>query len=139
MKELGQIADEATYQEGYFQRPVVITDCDPDSRIVREEQFGPVVPILPFDTDDEAIIKANNTEFGLCSSVWTSDRNRAVAMARRLEAGYTYINGHGPMAQDHRGPFGGMKQSGIGRVLGFEGMNEFMEPHSISAPPGWLF
>jgi len=139
VRELGQIADEATYKAGYFQRPTVVTDCDPRSRIVQEEQFGPVVPILAFDEDDEAIRQANDTEFGLCSSVWTSDRDRAVAMARRLEAGYTYINGHGPMAQDHRGPFGGMKQSGIGRVLGFEGMNEFMEPHSISAPPGWLF
>lgn len=139
VREFGQIVDETTYRDGYFQRPVVVTDCDPKSRIVLEEQFGPVVPILPFDTDDEAVQRANDTEFGLCSSVWTPDRDRAVAMARRLEAGYTYINGHGPMAQDYRGPFGGVKQSGIGRVLGFEGMSEFMEPHSISAPPGWLF
>lgn len=137
--ELGQVADEETYREGYFQRPVVVTDCSPDARIVLEEQFGPAVPILPFDSDDEAITLANNTEFGLCSSVWTADRDRAVSMARRLEAGYTYINGHGPLAQDYRGPFGGFKQSGIGRVLGVEGMDEFMEPHSISAPPGWLF
>jgi acyl-CoA reductase-like NAD-dependent aldehyde dehydrogenase len=137
--ELGQIADEDTYREGYFQRPVVITNCDPESRIVQEEQFGPVVPILPFDTEEAAIKMANDTEYGLCSSVWTSDRDRALAVARRLEAGYTYINGHGPMAQDHRSPFGGVKQSGIGRVLGLEGLDEFMEPHSISAPPGWLF
>jgi acyl-CoA reductase-like NAD-dependent aldehyde dehydrogenase len=139
VRELGQVADEETYRAGYFQRPVVVTDCDPDARIVLEEQFGPIVPILPFDTDDDAITMANATEFGLCSSVWTQDRDRAVSLARRLEAGYTYINGHGPMAQDHRGPFGGFKQSGIGRVLGVEGMDEFMEPHSISAPPGWLF
>lgn len=139
VRELGQVADEETYRAGYFQRPVVVTDCDPDARIVLEEQFGPIVPILPFDTDDDAIRMANATEFGLCSSVWTQDRDRAVSLARRLEAGYTYINGHGPMAQDHRGPFGGFKQSGIGRVLGVEGMDEFMEPHSISAPPGWLF
>lgn len=139
VRELGQIADRENYGEGYFQRPVIVTDCDEQSRIVQEEQFGPVVPILMFDTDEQAIREANDTEFGLCSSVWTADRDRAVSIARRLEAGYTYINGHGPMAQDHRGPFGGMKQSGIGRVLGFEGMNEFMEPHSISAPPGWLF
>lgn len=139
VRELGQIADEATYREGYFQRPTVITDCDPNSRIVKEEQFGPVVPILFFEDDEDAVRQANDTEYGLCSSVWTADRDRAIGMARQLEAGYTYINGHGPMAQDYRGPFGGMKQSGIGRVLGFEGMSEFMEPHSISAPPGWLF
>jgi acyl-CoA reductase-like NAD-dependent aldehyde dehydrogenase len=139
VNELGQIHDDETYQEGYFQRPVVVTNCEPDSRIVQEEQFGPVVPVLPYATEAEAIAMANDTEYGLCSSVWTSDRDRALSVARKLEAGYTYINGHGPMAQDHRGPFGGVKQSGIGRVLGFEGLNEFMEPHSISAPPGWLF
>jgi acyl-CoA reductase-like NAD-dependent aldehyde dehydrogenase len=139
VRELGKIPHQQTYDEGYFQRPVVITDCDPLSRIVQEEQFGPVVPILPFDNEDDAVAYANATEFGLCSSVWTPDRERALGIARRLEAGYTYINGHGPMAQDHRGPFGGVKQSGIGRVLGFEGLNEFMEPHSISAPSGWLF
>jgi len=137
--ELGQITDEDLYSRGYFQRPTVVTHCDPNSRIVQEEQFGPIVPILPFDSDDDAIQYANDTEFGLCSSVWTGNRERAVSMARRLEAGYTYINGHGPMAQDHRGPFGGFKQSGIGRVLGEAGMDEFMETHSISAPPGWLF
>lgn len=139
VRELGQIPDESVYKQGYFQRPTIVTDCDPGSRIVQEEQFGPVVPILCFDSDDDAIAAANETEFGLCSSVWTADKQRALDIARRLEAGYTYINGHGPMAQDYRGPFGGFKQSGIGRVLGFEGLNEFMEPHSISAPPGWLF
>jgi acyl-CoA reductase-like NAD-dependent aldehyde dehydrogenase len=137
--ELGQVQDQAMYDQGWFQRPTVITDCSPHARIVQEEQFGPVVPILPFSDEDDAVRMANDTEFGLCSSVWTTDRDRALAVARRLEAGYTYINGHGPMAQDHRSPFGGVKQSGLGRVLGYEGLNEFMEPHSISAPPGWLF
>lgn len=137
--ELGRAPDENTYREGYFQRPTVVTNCAPDARIVREEQFGPVVPILPFDDEDEAVRLANDTEYGLCSSVWTADRDRALTIARRLEAGYTYINGHGPMAQDYRGPFGGFKQSGVGRVLGYEGLNEFMEPHSVSAPPGWFF
>lgn len=139
VSELGQITDEDTYREGYFQRPTVVTDCDPGSRIVQEEQFGPVVPILPFSSEDEALRMANDTEFGLCSSVWTVDKERALSIAKRLEAGYTYINGHGPLAQDHRSPFGGVKQSGIGRVLGHEGLNEFMEPHSISAPQGFLY
>jgi len=81
---------------------------------------------------------ANDSEFGLCSSIWTQDRDRAVALAKRLEAGYTYLNGHGPMAQDGRGPFGGFKQSGIGRNLGFDGVLAFTEAHSISGPPGFL-
>ncbi len=137
--ELGRIADEETYRGGYFQRPTVVTDCDPDARVVQEEQFGPVVPILPFSDDDDAVRMANDTEYGLCSSVWTADRDRAMSIARRLEVGYTYVNGHGPMAQDHRGPFGGFKQSGVGRNLGYEGILDFMEPHSISGPPGWFF
>jgi acyl-CoA reductase-like NAD-dependent aldehyde dehydrogenase len=60
-------------------------------------------------------------------------------VARQLEAGYTYLNGHGPLAQDNRGPFGGFKESGIGRNLGYEGVLEFQEYHSISGPKGWLF
>lgn len=81
---------------------------------------------------------ANDNIFGLCSSVWTEDADRAVAIARKLEAGYTYLNGHGPMAQDGRGPFGGFKQSGIGRNLGYDGVLAFAEPHSISGPEGFL-
>ena len=138
VNEVGSIHDESTYADGYFQRPTIVTDCEPGARVVQEEQFGPVVPILPFDTDDDAVHFANDTEFGLCSSVWTNDRDRALTVARRIEAGYTYINGHGPLAQDHRAPFGGFKQSGIGRNLGYEGMLDFMEPHSIAAPPGWI-
>lgn len=139
VQELGTIDDEQTYREGYFQRPTVVTNCDPMSRVVREEQFGPVIPVLKFSGEDQAIDFANDTEYGLCSSVWTEDKDRALALARKIEAGYTYVNGHGPLAQDYRGPFGGFKQSGIGRNLGFDGILEFMELHSISAEPGWLF
>jgi len=136
--ELGQIADEETYRRGYFQRPVVVTGADHTMKIVAQEQFGPAIAIMPFSTEEEAVQLANNSEFGLCSSVWTQDRERALSVARRLEAGYTYLNAHGPTAQDNRAPFGGFKQSGIGRNLGFEGIMEFLEPHSISSAPGWL-
>lgn len=138
VRELGQIADQETFRRGYFHRPTVVTDAEHSMRVVNSEQFGPVMPILPFETEEEAIRMANDSEFGLCSSVWTSDPERALHVARRLEAGYTYLNAHGPMAQDGRAPFGGVKQSGIGRNLGFEGVLEFMESHSISGPPGWL-
>lgn len=138
LKELGQVPDEDLYRKGYFQRPTLVYDPDQDLDIVKEEQFGPALPIMPFDTEDEAVAMANDSRFGLCSSVWTADRDRAVALSRRLEAGYTYLNAHGPAAQDGRGPFGGFKQSGIGRNLGYEGVIQFQGYHSISGPAGWL-
>ena len=138
LRELGSVADQETFDAGYFHRPTVVTGADHSCRVVSEEQFGPVMPIIPFETEDEAVRMANDTEFGLCSSVWTQDPERALRVARRLEAGYTYLNAHGPMAQDGRAPFGGFKQSGFGRNLGYEGVLEFMEYHSISSRPGWL-
>ena len=139
VNEVGQIEDKELFKRGYFHRPTIITDVDPETEVVKKEQFGPVVPIIPFERIEDAIRMANDTEYGLCSSVWTTDKERALQIARQLEAGYTYLNAHGPMAQDSRAPFGGFKESGIGRALGFEGVLEFLEYHSISSAPGWLF
>ncbi|XHC00303.1 aldehyde dehydrogenase family protein [Nitratireductor sp. ac15] len=138
VKEFGTVPDAELYAKGYFQKPTLVFGPEPGLSVVRDEQFGPVLPIIPFDDEAEAVRLANDSDFGLCSSVWTEDRDRALAIARQLEAGYTYINGHGPTAQDSRGPFGGFKQSGIGRNLGYEGVLEFQGYHSISAPAGWL-
>ena len=139
VRECGQVPDEELYRTGYFQRPTLVFSPDHGLDIVQEEQFGPALPIMPFDSEDEAVRLANDSRFGLCSSVWTEDRDRAVKIARQLEAGYTYLNGHGPTAQDFRGPFGGFKESGIGRNLGFEGVVQFQGYQSISSRPGWLF
>ncbi|WP_113156446.1 aldehyde dehydrogenase family protein [Nitratireductor sp. OM-1] len=138
VKEFGTVPDMELYANGYFQKPTLVFGPEPSLSVVRDEQFGPVLPIIPFDDEAEAVRLANDSDFGLCSSVWTEDRERALTIVRRLEAGYTYINGHGPTAQDSRGPFGGFKQSGIGRNLGYEGVLEFQGYHSISAPAGWL-
>ena len=138
VQEFGDVPDEGLYTDGYFQKPALVFDPDPGLDIVKEEQFAPALPIIPFDSEEEAVHLANDSEYGLCSSVWTGDKERAVRVARQLEAGYTYLNGHGPLAQDNRGPFGGFKSSGVGRNLGFEGILEFQEYHSISAPDGWL-
>lgn len=139
VKECGQVPDEALYNGGgYFQKPALVYDADPGLSIVKDEQFGPALPIMKFSTEDEAIALANDSEYGLCSSIWTPDAERAVRLARRIEAGYTYLNGHGPMAQDGRGPFGGFKLSGIGRNMGYDGVLAFAEPHSISGPAGFL-
>ena len=139
LKECGQVPDEELYSGGgYFQKPALVYDADPALSMVKNEQFGPCLPIMKFSTEDEAITTANDSIFGLCSSIWSQDSERVMRLARRLEAGYTYVNGHGPMAQDGRGPFGGFKQSGIGRNLGYDGVLAFAEPHSVSAPAGFL-
>ncbi|MCB1337829.1 MAG: aldehyde dehydrogenase family protein [Maritimibacter sp.] len=136
--ELGQVPDRDLYERGYFQRPTLVIGADPALSVVREEQFGPVLPLLPFDTEEEALAMANDSEFGLASSIWSADRDRAVALARRIEAGYTFFNAHGPSAQDGNGPFGGFKHSGIGRNFGYEGVTQFQGHHSISGAPGSL-
>ena len=138
VSELGIVPDESLYRQGYFQKPTLVFNPAPSLDVVCEEQFGPVLPIIPFDTESEAIRMANHSHFGLCSSVWTEDRDRAERIARELEAGYTYVNGHGPTAQDNRAPFGGFKQSGIGRNLGYEGVIQFQAYHSISGEAGWF-
>lgn len=104
--------------------PITVVDNPPDSsRIVREEPFGPVLPILSWETVDEVVDRANDTPFGLAASVWGGDRERAVAIARRLEAGTVWVNEihiHGVAI-----PFGGHKQSGLGVENGLEGLSEF--------------
>ncbi len=138
VRYLGQIEDEDDFAAGYFLRPSLIIDADPDLSAVRDEQFGPTLPVLPYDSIDEVIEMANDSSYGLSSSVWSEDPARALALARQLEAGFTNINGHGPTAMDGLSPFGGVKQSGIGRNFGLEGILQFQELHSISAPKDML-
>jgi acyl-CoA reductase-like NAD-dependent aldehyde dehydrogenase len=101
---------------GYFIRPTIVRDVKEGSRVVDEEQFGPVLPVIKFTEDEDALARANNTSFGLGGSVWSSNPERAYALADRMEAGMVWINRHGG-AWDHI-PFLGAKQSGIGSELG---------------------
>jgi acyl-CoA reductase-like NAD-dependent aldehyde dehydrogenase len=117
---------------GWFLQPAIVIGAPDDARLVAEEQFGPALPVLAYDHLDEAIERANGTEFGLASSVWTADEERGAGVARRLQAGTTFINAHGLFAVDFNGPFGGVKQSGVGRELGYEGLTGFTESHAIS-------
>jgi aldehyde dehydrogenase len=135
---VGERLDAATWDEGCFHLPTIVTDVDHGSRLVASEQFGPVIPILPFDSEDEAIAKANDTNFGLASSIWTADEARGFDLARRIEAGTTFINVHRLGASGPDMPFGGMKESGIGRGHGVISLEEQFEIQTLSTrrPPG---
>ncbi len=113
---------------GYFVRPTVFSDVRADMRIAREEIFGPVLVILAYDGVDDAVAIANDTEYGLHGAVWSADRAQAVAVARRLRTGTVDING-APM--NIEAPFGGYKQSGLGREWGRYGLEEFLQYKAI--------
>jgi len=117
---------------GNFVRPALVVDPDPGLRVVTEEQFGPVIPIIPFDSEEEAVAAANDTWGGLGGSVWTADADRANRIGARLACGYVWVNDHGATRLDLRAPFGGMKQSGMGREQGIEGIRAFQDTRSIA-------
>ncbi len=110
---------------GHFYPPTVLTDVPRDARMGREEIFGPVAPISVFDTEDEVIAAANDTEFGLVSYVFTTNINRALRVSERLEAGMIGLNTG--LVSNPAAPFGGVKQSGVGREGGRIGIEEFLE------------
>jgi aminomuconate-semialdehyde/2-hydroxymuconate-6-semialdehyde dehydrogenase len=114
---------------GYFHEPTVIAGLAPDCRVQQEEIFGPVVTITPFSNESEAIEIANCTPYGLSSSVWTRDLDRAHRVADRLEAGTVWINCW--LLRDLRVPFGGTKSSGVGREGGEEILRFFTEPKNV--------
>jgi aldehyde dehydrogenase (NAD+) len=115
-------------ERGYFVRPTVFADVTADMTIAKEEIFGPVLVILVYDTEDEAVELANGTQYGLTAGVWSGDADRALAVARRIRAGQVDVNGG---AFNPRAPFGGYKQSGNGRELGSFGLEEFLEVKAI--------
>lgn len=117
---------------GYFIAPTIVTGLGEGTRLVDEEQFGPVLPILPFDDIEDAITRANDSPFGLGASVWTHDVENGARIAARLEAGYTWVNSHVGTTRDL--PFGGIKQSGIGRQGHYIGVTGDMEPQVIVTP-----
>jgi len=120
--------DAPVPDQGYFVAPTVLADVDPNSTVAQEEIFGPVLVIIPFDSDDEAVEIANNSKYGLAGGVWSGDPERALAVARRMRTGAVDVNGgaFNPLA-----PFGGYKQSGIGRELGEHGYLEFLQVKAI--------
>lgn len=135
VREFGELPTAPGLADGHFVRPTVVVDPPRAARVVVEEPFGPVVPVLPFDTDDEAVALANDNWAGLSGSVWTADLTRARALADRLVCGYVWLNDHGAPRLDLRAPFGGMKQSGMGREQGLEGIRAFQDTRAVSVTP----
>ena len=109
--------------------PALFTDADNDMRINREEIFGPVATLIPFETEDEALGYANATDYGLASSIWSQDISRCHRLAERIHSGLVWINTW--LLRDLRTPMGGMKQSGVGREGGFEALRFFTEPKNV--------
>lgn len=124
-----QVHLDAPYDNGYYIRPTVIEGLTFDCRANQEEIFGPVVTITPFDTEEEVLMMANSTDYGLSSTLWTSDLKRAHRMANQLEAGIIWINAW--LVRDLRTPFGGVKASGVGREGGWEALRFFTESKNV--------
>ncbi|MGV0699464.1 aldehyde dehydrogenase family protein [Mycolicibacter sinensis] len=116
-------------RRGYFVHPTVLANVDPGMRLYQQEIFGPVVTVLPFDDDDEAVALANDSEYGLAATAWTRDLSRAHRLAKRLEAGTVSLNCQ--MVFDHSVPFGGYKQSGWGHEWGRDGVESFLQTKSV--------
>jgi len=125
----GQVPTDPALAGGNWVAPTIFTGVTNDMTIAREEIFGPVMAVIPFETPDEAIKIANDSEYGLAAAIWTRDIAKAVTTARALRAGIIWINDSQPAPTEM--PWGGYKRSGIGRELGKHGMDDFLEDKAI--------
>ena len=120
----------AGFDKGYYIAPTVLEDVRPGSTLTREEIFGPVVCVMPFRTEQEAVTMANDVEYGLAGGIWTRDINRALRVAKAVKAGYLWVNTYGGIIPET--PYGGFKQSGIGKELGAEGIDNYLETKCVN-------
>jgi acyl-CoA reductase-like NAD-dependent aldehyde dehydrogenase len=119
----------AEFEKGYFVRPTIFAEVNNKMAIAQEEIFGPVLSVIPYESEEEAIAIANDTIYGLAGGVWSGDKDRAIRVARKLRTGQVDINGG---AFNAMAPFGGYKQSGLGRELGQFGLEEYFETKSMA-------
>ncbi|HMY20670.1 MAG TPA: aldehyde dehydrogenase family protein, partial [Polyangium sp.] len=136
----GKPPADPALSKGFFVEPTIFVDVTPKMRIAREEIFGPVLSVIPFDSEEEAIAIANDSEYGLAAAVWTKNVTRAHRVVRELRAGVTWVNTYHPTYNEM--PWGGYKQSGIGRELGLYGIEGYLETKQVNihldeAPIGW--
>ncbi len=125
----GAAAQRPECADGWFVEPTIFTGVDPTMRIAQEEVFGPVLSVIPFDDDDQAVEIANDTLFGLAAGVWTSSIKRALRMSERLEAGTVWVNTY--RAVSYMSPFGGYKRSGLGRESGISAIRDYLQEKSV--------
>ena len=125
----GTVPSDPALAEGHWVPPVILTGATNQMRIAREEIFGPVLVVIPFRDDDDAVTIANDSEYGLSAGVWSTDNGRALGIARRLESGTVWVNDWHMVNAMY--PFGGVKQSGLGRELGPDALDEYTEPKFV--------
>jgi acyl-CoA reductase-like NAD-dependent aldehyde dehydrogenase len=123
------------FDKGWFVQPTVFAGVDPDMRIAQEEIFGPVVSVLTYDNEDEAVAIANNSSFGLSGAVFTRDLPRGLELVKRLRTGTVELNG---CPAGYSAPMGGVKHSGIGREMALEGIDPYIEFKSVGVPAGFV-
>jgi len=124
------------FAKGWYVEPTVFSDVDNKMKIAQEEIFGPVLVVIPYDGDDNAVDIANDSNYGLCGSVWTNDNDRGLGIARQVRTGTYMLNSFAPI--DFATPFGGYKESGVGREFGPEGLESFLEKKSIGLPADYI-
>jgi acyl-CoA reductase-like NAD-dependent aldehyde dehydrogenase len=132
----GRVRREDEGSGGYFVSPALVVAPPADTRIVREEQFAPALPVIGYDDIEDAVRAANDTDFGLCASIWSNDDALAADVAARLSAGTVFVNTHGISSIDPHAPMGGWKRSGFGVELGPEGMQAFARQRVTVGRPG---
>jgi aldehyde dehydrogenase (NAD+) len=125
----GRPAQRPECGEGWFVEPTIFTGVQPQMRIAQEEVFGPVLAIIPFEDEEDAIRIANDSLYGLAAGVWTKSMRRALVMSERLEAGTVWVNTY--RAVSYLSPFGGYKRSGIGRESGLTAIREYLQEKSV--------
>jgi aldehyde dehydrogenase len=133
VEPVGTIVDADLFATGYFMQPSIVTNIDGDAPLVVEEQFCPSVPIVTYRDLDEVLARANDTIYGLGGSIWSKDVDRALELATRVASGSVWINAHGTSYINRRAPYGGVKQSGIGRKSGLEGILDYLQLQTISS------